>query len=204
MTQQQLKDAKSSCCVTLSLKALITDVRNTVNAVAEPDAMSQPEIVEKMKGQGWAAGFKFHLMRYDQHEFVGVTNWCTGEAFLPILGDFRVFGIQIGKLVGTLCEQVAAFSALSGNEVLKLCDIHYACMEKDSRGLLMIPEGYIFSFVCQHGVALQWGFGCSDVELRGATLKVVKELLTCWPNLDGGDWKEWHKWLLANADDEDA
>jgi hypothetical protein len=77
-------------------------------------------------------------------------------------------------------------------------------MEKDSRGLLMIPEGYIFSFVCQHGVALQWGFGCSDVELRGATLKVVKELLTCWPNLDAGDWKEWHKWLLANAEGEDA
>jgi hypothetical protein len=204
MTQHQLKDNVRNCCVTLSLRAMITDVRDTVEAVVGRDATVQPMIVEKMKGAGWSQGFKFHLMRYVEHEFVGVTNWCTGEAFLPILGDFRVFGIQIGRLAGTLSEQVAAFSALSGNEVLHMCDIHYASGDTDSRGLLMIPEGYIFTLVCKHGIALQWGFGCNDVELKSATLKVVSQLLTCWPHLDAGDWKEWHKWLSANVEVADA
>ena len=69
---------------------------------------------------------------------------------------------------------------------------------------MMIPEGYIFTLVCKHGIALQWGFGCNDVELKSATLKVVSQLLTCWPSLDAGDWKEWHKWLSANVEVADA
>jgi hypothetical protein len=203
MTQHQVKDGVRSCCVTLSLRAMVKDVEDTIRAVAGDSCLARPKICEKMKGAGWSAGFKFHLMRYVAHEFVGVTNWCAGECFLPILGEFRMVGVHVGKLAGTLSEQIVAFGKMSGDEVLQICDFRYASGD-GPRGLLVIPEGYICMIICSAGIALQWGFGCDHPEEKACTLDVVNQLLSCWPSMDGGDWKELQKWLTANLDETDA
>jgi hypothetical protein len=202
MTQHQLKDGVRSCCVTLNLRAMIKDVEDTVREIAGDDCLARPKVIEKMKGAGWSAGFKFHLMRYVAHEFVGVTNWCAGECFLPILGEFRLAGVQVGKLAGTLSEQIVAFGKLSGNEVLAVCDFRYASSD-GPRGLLIIPEGYIIMMLCSAGIALQWGFGCELREEKACSLDVINQLLTCWPSMSGGDWKDLQKWLTATVDEND-
>jgi hypothetical protein len=199
MTQHQLKDGVKNCCVTLSLRAMVQDVEDTIGEIAGADVLSKPKMAEKMKGAGWSQGFKFHLMRFVQHEFVGVTNWCAGEAFLPIAGEFRMFGIHVGKLEGTLAEQISAFGKISGDEVLTMCDFHYASVD-GPRGLLVIPEGYIYTIVCSHGITLQWGFGCETNEDKSCTLNVVNQLLSCWPSMDTGDWKEWQKHLRRSLE----
>jgi hypothetical protein len=186
--------------VTLSLRAMVVDVTDTIKAAAGDNVLVRPSIVEKMKGAGWSQGFKFHLMRYVQYEFVGVTNWCAGEGFLPISGEFRMFGIHIGKLAGTVADQISAFGKMAGNEVMRMCDFQYESIGDCPRGILMIPEGYIYTLICKQGIALQWGFGCDTVGDKRCTLNVVNQLLGGFPSLDAGDWKEWHKWLSANVD----
>jgi hypothetical protein len=203
MTQFQVKDNLKSVSVTLTLRAMIKDVEDTIRAAAGDACLARPKICEKMKGAGWSAGFKFHLMRYTAHEFVGVTNWCAGECFLPLLGEIRMVGVHVGKLAGTLSEQIVAFGKMSGNEVLEICDFRYASSD-GPRGLLVIPEGYIMMMLCSAGMALHWGFGCEMPEDKACTLDVVNQLLSCWPSMDGGDWKEWQKWLTAHRDESDA
>ena len=190
--------------MTLSLRAMVQDVTDTIRETAGDNCLDCPKICGKMKGAGFAAGFKFHLMRYVQHEFVGVTNWCAGECFLPIVGEFRMVGVHVGKLAGTLSEQITAFGKMSGDEVLQICDFRYASGDGSPRGLLVIPEGYIYMILCSAGIALQWGFGCEHPEEKACTLDVVNQLLKCWPTLDSGDWKEFQKWLTANLDKTDA
>jgi hypothetical protein len=204
MSQHMGKDGVRSCCVTLSLRAMVQDVNDTIRATAGSNCLDCPQICGKMKGAGWAAGFKFHLMRYVQHEFVGVTNWCAGECFLPIVGEFRMVGVHVGKLAGTLSEQITAFGKMSGDEVLQICDFRYASDTGSPRGLLVIPEGYIYMILCSAGIALHWGFGCEHPEEKECTLGVVNQLLKCWPTLDTGDWKEFRKWLAANLDTTDS
>ena len=199
MTQHQMKDGVKNCCVTLSLRAMVQDVEDTILEIAGADVLSKPKMAEKMKGNGWSQGFKFHLMRFVQHEFVGVTNWCAGEAFLPIAGEFRMFGIHVGKLAGTLAEQICHFGKMSGDEVLTMCDFHYASVD-GPRGVLVIPEGYIYTTVCMHELALQWGFGCETNEDKSCTLNVVNQLLSCWPSMDTGDWKEWAKHMRRSLE----
>jgi hypothetical protein len=56
-------------------------------------------------------------------------------------------GVHVGKLAGTLSEQIVAFGKMSGNEVLQICDYRYASSD-GPRGLLVIPEGYICMMIC--------------------------------------------------------
>lgn len=109
------KAEASSQGLVIGLKATQKEIANAF-ATGLPDYMMQTpaDAAGDAKAAERAAGFNAQLMRMACHAHMGVTNFAVGEAFLILSGEARAAGVKIGKLAGSIPEQVANFQGMQG------------------------------------------------------------------------------------------
>ena len=158
--------------------------------------MSSPEDVRCGKNT-WASAFGVQLARYECYEFIGITTLGVGEAFFVLQGDFAVCGAPLGKLTGSVKDQLEAF-AHGGKEVADNITFCYRAVGGETCPIIVVPPASIVQICSKSAMVCTWSFGAhipSQVELTRNTLKQVLDL---WPAAaENPMYKSWWSWLNA-------
>ena len=190
------KEQKSIQSVFIGLRSIVKELREAVQADGIERVIDCPEKAMKGKRMGWGGVFQISLTRARHHQFVGLSNMAVGECMWPLRGKISVAGGRMDKLPGTLAEQVAAWKAMSGEQLRDAADFLWTWSEADTESqILAIPPGMIYSMVSTEVEMLHWGYGCVQEADVVKTMACVQSLIKSWPSLNEGDYVQFIDFL---------
>ena len=197
MTKHMQQRSSKMQRVSLTVKAAMRDFDSTLSEGVFPEvALSSPEEVRCGKNT-WASAFGIQLARYECYEFIGITTLGVGEAFFVLQGDFAVCGLPLGKLTGSLKDQLEAFAS-GGKEVTDNITFCYRAVGGETCPIIVVPPASIVQICSKSAMVSTWSFGAhipSQVEL---TRKTLEQVLDLWPTaVENPMYKAWWSWLNA-------
>lgn len=175
----------------MTVRVINKDLSDVTSGVVNEKCLEPPAAAAKAGRGSWGRTLANQISMMKAHVHVGVTGFGLGEALLGVEGRVLVGGVRIGKLEGSLKDQIQVVKSADSktlDEILDFAFEYESATKKAENQILLVPPGYILTMCSPHYIGVHWSFGmCAE------HLPKVKETLAMlfesWPTVRSGEYE---------------